>query len=124
MSRVVRQISSPENTGRCPRCHVFVIAEQLASHKCKIPTTDAKTIWLDWITDGYTDENNDFVRTAKSLDGTLYGLILCKHNPPHSLESRWLTGNRQSRSCNRASFEVLLHPWDRVLGVTKRDTPH
>jgi len=90
-------ISTIENTGRCPRCQAFVTSEQLSSHGCRITIKHARTIWLDWIDDGFTDENDDFVRNAKGLDGTLYGLILCKHNPPHSIESRWLNGRDNAR---------------------------
>jgi hypothetical protein len=38
--------------------------------------------------DGFTDENGDYVRMATGLNGTSYEIIRCKHNPPHSLESR------------------------------------
>jgi hypothetical protein len=107
MRKVVTASVSLENTGRCPRCNSFVIAEQRASHKCSIAIRNAKTIWLDWISDGYTDQNDDFVRNAVGVDGTLYGLVLCKHNPPHSLESRWLTGKDESRQDNRALTEIL-----------------
>ena len=41
--------------------------------------------------DGFTNENNDYVTGATSLDGTAYELIVCKHNPPHSIESRLVT---------------------------------
>jgi hypothetical protein len=83
-----------ENTKTCPRCHRFIIAEQQNSHNCEIPTRGAKTIWFDWVSDGFTDRNDDYYRNAKGLDGTLYGLIVCKHNPPHSLEKRWLVDRR------------------------------
>ena len=72
-----------ENVGRCPRCKMAIIAEQLASHECNIAIKGAETIFLDWIADGFTDENDDHVRMAESLNGILYALIVCKHNPPH-----------------------------------------
>ena len=71
-----------------------MIAEELRSHKCEIQTMGAKTIWLDWISDGFTDKNNDYVRNAKGLDGVLYGLIVCKHNPPHNTQKRWFDDKR------------------------------
>jgi hypothetical protein len=94
----VATISIIENTGRCPRCQAFITSEQLDSHACHIPIRRAAdTIWLDSMTDGYIDMNGDFVVTAKGLDGTLYGFVICKHNPPHSIESRWLNGNQSKR---------------------------
>lgn len=77
-------MSIVENAGNCPRCGVFVIAEQSGLHVCNIPTKGAETILLDWIGDGFTHENGDYIRMAKGLNGILYRFILCKHNPPHS----------------------------------------
>jgi len=107
--KVVNHMSSLENTGRCSRCHKFVIAEELASHACHIPTNGARTIWLDWFSgDGFTDENGDYVRMAKSIKGTLYSFILCKHNPPHSLESQWLNGRDNTRKPPPDKLAVYL----------------
>lgn len=86
------RMSNVENIGRCSRCRTFLTSEQVGSHNCHIAIKGTAEIYLDWIADGFTDENGDHVRMATSIDGTLYSLILCKHNPPHSLESRWLTG--------------------------------
>ena len=90
-------MSSVENTGKCPRCRSFIIAEQSTSHVCRIRTKGAETIWLDWVADGFEDDNGDFVRMAKGLNGVLYGLVVCKHNPPHNLESQWLNGQDNER---------------------------
>jgi len=114
-----------KNTGKCPRCHSFIIAEQLTSHKCCIPITDAKTIWFDWISDGYTDKNNDHVRNAQGLNGTLYGLIVCKHNPPHNLEKRWLGDKRDLLIAITLTF-LLLHSFALVHAArpTEISQPH
>lgn len=71
------------NIGRCPRCGEFIIEEQARTHKCRIRTKRAKEIVFDWISDGFVSDNGDYVRLGKSLDGTLYSLVVCKHNPPH-----------------------------------------
>jgi len=93
-----------ENAGRCPRCHAFVIAEQLATHTCRIPTKGAKRIFLDWLdTDSFLNQNGDSVRMAKGLNGTLYSLVVCKHNPPHRASDDNLQGNR--------SDEDFTAPW-------------
>ena len=78
------QLSSVENAGRCPRCRTFITSEQVESHHCVIPVKNENTIFLDWMGDGFTDENDDYIRMAQGLNGTLYSLILCRHNPPHS----------------------------------------
>jgi len=72
------------NAGRCPRCHKFLIEEQRETHSCQISVGDVQEIVLDYMTDGCKDENGDIVKVAWGLDGILYRLILCKHNPPHS----------------------------------------
>jgi hypothetical protein len=82
-------MSNLENAGRCSRCQAFIIAEQLASHVCSIPVRGAETIWLDWIADGFNDINKDYVRMAQGLNGKLYSLILCKHNPPHNTNRKF-----------------------------------
>jgi hypothetical protein len=81
-------VNDSGNVERCSRCHQIIIAEQLSSHHCLIPTTGAETILLDWLDEDFTDENNDQVRLGKGLDGTLYSFVLCKHNPPHTNQSR------------------------------------
>jgi len=72
------------DVGRCPRCHKFPIAEQRETHHCTIPLKGVKEIVLDWIIDGIQNEDEDTVQVAMGLDGFLYRLILCKHNPPHT----------------------------------------
>jgi len=104
----VTQISI-ENTGRCPRCRTFITSEQMTSHNCSIPIKHGATIWLDWMADGFTDENDDYVRMATGLDGTLFELVTCKHNPPHSLESQWLTGNADSSK--RPPDKLPVYPY-------------
>ena len=76
------------NVGRCEICGSFLIGEQSKSHKCEIRVKKVKDICLRWVTDGVTNKNGDLERTALAFDGTLYGLILCKHNPPHSCLKR------------------------------------
>jgi hypothetical protein len=103
----VIRLSSLENAGRCPRCRRFVIAEELTSHTCHIAISRAETIWFDWFSDdGFTDESSDYIRMAKGLDGTLYSLILCKHNPPCSAKRKF-TDPDTKQGLYRASEEVV-----------------
>jgi hypothetical protein len=122
-TKVVIQLSSVENAGRCPRCGTFITSEQVASHDCHIPIKSANTIFLDWMGDGFTDENGDYVRMAQGLNGTLYSMILCKHNPPHSTKRKF-TDYDAKQGLDRASEEVLLRLRDtpRIrLSVARRD---
>jgi hypothetical protein len=77
------------DVGRCPRCHKFLVAEEEKSHQCITPCQGAKSIFFDHITDAVEDENGDSIRVGKGLDGYYYGLIVCKHNPPHSTKRRF-----------------------------------
>jgi hypothetical protein len=87
---VALKTDSVENAGRCPRCKKFIVGEQLVSHKCEIAIKGAAApMFFDWIGDGFTDDNDDYVRMATGLNGILYELVLCKHNPPHSAKRRF-----------------------------------
>lgn len=97
------------NVGRCTVCGKFLIGEQGESHKCEIEIKEVKDVYFQWMTDGITHKNGDLERTGLAFDGTLYGLYLCKHNPPHSLESRWLTGN--DGQCKRPPDNATVYPW-------------
>jgi hypothetical protein len=90
---VIQQLDpSPcPNVGRCSRCHKFVIAEQRETHRCTLDIKRVEEIYLDWIIDPVQNENEDSVRVAMGLDGVLYRLIECKHNPPHTTK-RQFTG--------------------------------
>jgi hypothetical protein len=88
------------NVGKCHRCGAFLIGEQSESHTCKVGIKKVVDVYLEWITDGTTNDNGDLEKTALATDGTLYGFILCKHNPSHASESRWLTGKNESPQGN------------------------
>jgi hypothetical protein len=99
-----------ENVGRCPRCNKFMVAEEWDEHKCDfkdIPLTDCKSIILDHITDFGQDKNGDHVYRAWALDGVLYRLVVCKHNPPHSAKRKF-TGCGTKQGLDSTSFEALL----------------
>lgn len=80
--------TSTGNIERCERCKQFIIAEQRDFHKCNLRVKAVKEIYLDWLNQPVQNLNQDSVLVAMGLDGYLYRLILCQHNPPHSLESR------------------------------------
>jgi hypothetical protein len=72
------------NIGRCPRCHKFLVAEEVYSHSCEIEFKGVKEILVDHCYSTGKDGNLDTVFIAKGLDGFLYRLVVCKHNPPHA----------------------------------------
>jgi hypothetical protein len=61
------------NVGRCGRCGEFLLGEQSTTHNCRVRIKKVVDIYLDWITDGTTNQNGDLERTALGLDNTLYG---------------------------------------------------
>ena len=95
--------SQVDNVGRCPRCNQFIIAEDVNMHVCDIQITDIKTVIVDSCYTVGTDKNLDEVTSALALDGTLYRLILCKHNPPHGATKRKFTGYGTQQGLDRAS---------------------
>lgn len=77
--------------GRCPRCRKFLIAEEYESHTCDfrdVPLKGCKEIVLDHMTACGVDKSGDNVTLGWGIDGTLYRLIVCKHNPPHSTKRK------------------------------------
>jgi hypothetical protein len=76
-----------ENLGRCPRCHRFMIAEQQNDHVCEfsdLPLYGCEELVLHRLTDSGNEKNGDHVYLAWGINGILYRLLVCEHNPPHS----------------------------------------
>ena len=110
--------------GSCPRCHKFLVAEDYELHNCNfrnMPILGCDEIVLDHLTDSGKDENGDQVHLAWALDGTLYRLLVYKHNPPHSAK-RDLTGYGTKQGLDKARERVLLPSGDPFLAVTNRET--
>ena len=72
------------NTVSCERCKKQFIDEELDSHFCTPKTTKAQEIGIDFILKGELNENGDTVHIAKGLNGILYRLVECPHNPTHT----------------------------------------
>jgi hypothetical protein len=84
------------NVGRCPRCHKFLVAEEKATHLCRVQCNGAKSIFFDCIDDPIQNDDGDTVRIGVGLDGYYYRLVVCKHNPPHSAKRRFTDPNDQT----------------------------
>jgi hypothetical protein len=101
-------VITTENIGRCPRCHRFLVAEELSSHQCKIePKRWVEEIFLEGITDSTENGDGDTVTVGFGLDGRYYRFVVCKHKPPHSLKSRWVTGKNESPEGNSTRARAL-----------------
>ncbi len=59
---------------------------------------------LDHITDLGQNRNDDHVLLGWGLDGILYRLVECKHNPPHSTKRRF-TGSCAKQGLDSAVLE-------------------
>ena len=71
------------NTIKCVRCHKTVISEEFDRHDCTIITYKVQEIGITHWFEGKVDENGDKVLIAHGLNGILYRLVECDHNPPH-----------------------------------------
>jgi hypothetical protein len=112
------------SVGSCPRCHKYLMAEDYDTHKCdfeSLPILGCNEIVLDHLTDSGEDENGDQVHLAWALDGMLYRLLVCEHNPPHSAKRRF-TGENTNQGLDKAVATVTRNGWQvrNVLVAWKR----
>jgi hypothetical protein len=85
------EVTPSENFGRCPRCGQFLVAEQKKAHKCNFadrPIEGCEEIVLDRLSDAGEDKNGDHLHLAWGVDNMLYRLLVCKHNPPHGINTK------------------------------------
>lgn len=67
----------------CERCKKQFIDEEFYNHVCTPRATEVQEIGIDYLFKGETNENGDLVYMAKGLNGIIYRLVECLHNPPH-----------------------------------------
>jgi hypothetical protein len=60
------------------------IDEEYDEHACSPLTTKLQEIGLDQMYGSCINEDNDLVYMAKGLNGIIYRLVQCTHNPPHT----------------------------------------
>ncbi|MDE1769221.1 MAG: hypothetical protein KGI28_01530 [Thaumarchaeota archaeon] len=68
----------------CERCKKQFIDEEFNDHDCSPTATKAQEIGIDYLLDGELNENGDLEYIAKGLNGILYRLVECPHNPTHT----------------------------------------
>ena len=71
------------NVTKCQRCNKNLIEEEFHSHVCTPNIICMKEIVIDYYYELEKDVLGDSIVIAKGLDGTLYKLRKCPHNPPH-----------------------------------------
>lgn len=71
------------NIIKCQRCAKTLLSEELSTHECIITTYKVQEIGITTWWEAEIDENGDQVLIAQGLNGILYRLVECNHNPPH-----------------------------------------
>ncbi len=89
---------------RCKRCSKNFIFEEYDEHICDINFKGIKEIGIDYHFEGGRDKNNDLVFMAKGLDGMIYRLVKCNHNPPHTSLEPIIFDRDLFRSKNNRKF--------------------
>ena|SRR5437870_4254495 len=79
------------NSMKCRRCNKSYIAEEFDKHSCHPDIIEIQELGVDSIFKGNYQENGDDVWITHGLNGILYRLVHCKHNPPHPSTRRFLT---------------------------------
>ena len=93
------------NIQKCSRCKKTLIEEEFSIHVCTPTIIERKDILIDYCIEVKNNENGDRVFLAKGLDGILYRLIKCVHNPVHQPTGNT---NNNSREDNSTILAVLL----------------
>jgi hypothetical protein len=79
----MEEVSTQMNVGRCPNCKEFLIAEELANHKCiQKPKRlqGIETVMIHNYFETHADKEGHKILFAKGLDGWLYRMIICEHH--------------------------------------------
>ncbi|MGH2613016.1 MAG: hypothetical protein ACRDFB_08225 [Rhabdochlamydiaceae bacterium] len=96
------------NTIKCERCNKDFISEEFDNHHCMLQLIDVQEIGINSIFKGNFQENGDDVWIVQGLNGIMYRLVQCSHNPPHpNTYPTVFDKNKNRRRLDRTSFEVL-----------------
>ena len=93
---------------KCERCKRQFIDEEFNDHFCMPETIKAQEIGIDYILEPELNENGDKIHIAKGLNGILYRLVECPHNPTHTNTDQTVFDNPETKQrFDRASPQVL-----------------
>ena len=97
----------------CQRCNRIFIEEEFNDHTCTPLITNIQEIAIDYIFEGETNQNGDKIHIVKGLNGILYHLVKCSHNPPHSNTYPTTFDNEEirrrfDRTSNQYCYKVLV----------------
>ena len=84
-------------TVKCERCNKQFIDEEFSDHLCTPETIKAQEIGIDYILAPELNENGDKVHIAKGLNGILYRLVECPHNPTHTNLDQTIFDNEETK---------------------------
>ena len=96
---------------KCERCSKSFIDEELEDHLCSPILTRAQEIGIDYIFEGEIDNNGDKVYMAKGLNGIMYRLVQCPHNPTHTNTHPTIFDSKRNR-------RGLYRTWNDKINVT------
>lgn len=89
----------------CQRCKKQFIDEEFDSHECSPMATKAQEIGIDYMLEGEINENRDMEYIAKGLNGIIYRLVECHHNPTHTnADPTFFDSLEARRRLDRTSF--------------------
>lgn len=72
-----------KNVSKCSRCSKDLISEEFNEHVCNAPYLGIIELGINYWFEGKSDKNGDQIFIVKGLDGMIYRLVKCSHNPPH-----------------------------------------
>jgi hypothetical protein len=84
-----------------------MIAEQQKDHVCEfgdLPLYGCEELVLHRLSDSGKEKNGDHVYLAWGVNGILYRLLVCTHNPPHCAKQRF-TDPDTKHGLDRATIE-------------------
>ena len=95
------------NLVSCQRCKKSFIEEEYPDHSCSPITTRLQEIGLDQMYGSTINNNGDTVYMAKGLNGIMYRLVQCSHNPTHTnLHPTTFDSEEIRRRFDRALFYI------------------
>ena len=103
------RMSNLPNIKECERCRKTMIEEEFPNHVCTPYLTGIKEIIIDYFYETVTKDGDRKI-VAFGLDGRIYDLIQCRHNPLHKSKNPNLTFATRRPLTERKSDRDLPEP--------------